>query len=217
MASNSNRNSHKYFAISRFFKSARSALSAVLVTILTSSSPSVAAKTIATPVWEEANRAGRQALNKAHYAEAEKSFTAALKSAEGLGEEHPCVVVSLNNLALLYDEQGKYQEAEPLYKRSLSLLEPSPVPSSDVATVLNNQAGLFSKQADYAEADVSYKRALAIRERTFGPKHPKVATSLNNLATLHCLQSKFKEALEAIKVALIEKSELNFQLTFLAN
>jgi hypothetical protein len=30
-------------------------------------------------------------------------------------------------------------------------------------------------------------------------------------------QSKFKEALEAIKVALIEKSELNFQLTFLAN
>ena len=30
--------------------------------------------------------------------------------------EHPDVVIVLNNLAHLYDEQGRYEEAEPLYK-----------------------------------------------------------------------------------------------------
>ncbi|MCP2732060.1 tetratricopeptide repeat protein, partial [Limnofasciculus baicalensis] len=36
-----------------------------------------------------------------------------------LGENHPDVATSLNNLALLYDNQGRYDEAEPLYKESL--------------------------------------------------------------------------------------------------
>ena len=27
--------------------------------------------------------------------------------------------IALNNLAMLYDNQGKYDEAEPLYKRAL--------------------------------------------------------------------------------------------------
>jgi tetratricopeptide (TPR) repeat protein len=33
--------------------------------------------------------------------------------------------MSLNNLALLYDNQGKYSEAEPLYKRALHIWEQS--------------------------------------------------------------------------------------------
>ena len=35
-----------------------------------------------------------------------------------------------------------------------------------------------------AEAEPLYRRALAIRERVFGPDHPEVSTSLNNLANL---------------------------------
>ncbi len=40
-----------------------------------------------------------------------------------LGEEHPDVAQSLNNLAGLYDTQGRYAEAEPLYVRALALFE----------------------------------------------------------------------------------------------
>ncbi|MGB6301921.1 MAG: tetratricopeptide repeat protein, partial [Rivularia sp. (in: cyanobacteria)] len=38
-----------------------------------------------------------------------------------LGEEHPDVAQSLNNLALLYYSQGNYSKAEPLYLHSLAI------------------------------------------------------------------------------------------------
>ncbi|KAB8316014.1 tetratricopeptide repeat protein, partial [Tolypothrix campylonemoides VB511288] len=38
-----------------------------------------------------------------------------------LGEEHPDVASSLNNLAYLYNSQGRYSEAEPLYLQALEL------------------------------------------------------------------------------------------------
>ena len=40
-----------------------------------------------------------------------------------LGDDHPDVATSFNNLALLYDSQGKYSEAEPLYIQALNILE----------------------------------------------------------------------------------------------
>ena len=42
---------------------------------------------------------------------------------KALGPDHPNVATSLNNLAELYRNQGKYAEAEPLYKRSLAIRE----------------------------------------------------------------------------------------------
>ncbi|MBD2440459.1 tetratricopeptide repeat protein [Nostoc sp. FACHB-110] len=38
-----------------------------------------------------------------------------------LGEEHPYVATSLNNLALLYNSQGRYSEAEPLLLQALEM------------------------------------------------------------------------------------------------
>ncbi len=40
-----------------------------------------------------------------------------------LGDEHPDVATSLNNLAELYRSRGRYAEAEPLYKKALKMLE----------------------------------------------------------------------------------------------
>ena len=36
-----------------------------------------------------------------------------------LGKEHPDTLTSVNNLALLYQTQGRSPEAEPLYRRAL--------------------------------------------------------------------------------------------------
>ena len=38
-------------------------------------------------------------------------------SEKALGPDHPDVAISLNNLAALYNDQGRYADAEPLYKR----------------------------------------------------------------------------------------------------
>jgi tetratricopeptide (TPR) repeat protein len=66
----------------------------------------------------------------------------------------------LNNLAVLYDHQGRilghqgrYAEAEPLYKRSLAIYEKALGPDhASVAGTLNNLAVLYLDQARYADA-----------------------------------------------------------------
>lgn len=40
-----------------------------------------------------------------------------------LGPEHPDTALTLNNLAMLYSNQGKYEEAVPLYQRALAISE----------------------------------------------------------------------------------------------
>ncbi|WP_051151141.1 tetratricopeptide repeat protein [Mastigocladopsis repens] len=38
-----------------------------------------------------------------------------------LGEQHPSVALSLDNLAYFYNSQGRYSEAEPLYLQALEI------------------------------------------------------------------------------------------------
>ena len=116
---------------------------------------------------------------------------------------------SLNNLAALYDDQGRYADAEPLYKRSLAIREKALGPDHpDVATSLNNLAVLYDNQGRYADAEPLYKRSLAIREKALGPDHPDVATSLNNLAVLYENQGRYADAEPLYKrsLAIFEKA-----------
>lgn len=39
-----------------------------------------------------------------------------------LGETHPDYATDLNNLAGLYESQGRYAEAEPLYQQALTIM-----------------------------------------------------------------------------------------------
>ncbi|MGB3786574.1 MAG: tetratricopeptide repeat protein [Phormidesmis sp.] len=55
----------------------------------------------------------------------------------------------------------------------------------DEADSLDQQVIELFNQSRYAEALPIAKESLAIRERQLGPNHPNLATSLNNLASLH--------------------------------
>jgi tetratricopeptide (TPR) repeat protein len=84
------------------------------------------------------------------------------------------VTNSLNNLAALYQTQGRYADAEPLYKRSVTILEKTLTPEHpDVATSLNNLAALYEAQGRHADAQALHKRSLAIREKTTAPSGQK--------------------------------------------
>ena len=112
-----------------------------------------------------------------------------------LGEQHPDVAASLNNLAGLYYAQGRYEEAEPLYLQALALCrsllgEQHP----DVATSLNNLAALYRAQGRYEEAEPFYLQALALCRSLLGEQHPDVASSLNNLAELYRAQGRYEAA-----------------------
>ena len=87
-----------------------------------------------------------------------------------LGATHPDTATSLNNLAALYQSQGKYAEAEPLYQRALAIREQQLGPSHpDTATSLNNLAVLYTSAGQVcAKPSHCIMRALAIREQQFG-------------------------------------------------
>ncbi|MFN6571231.1 tetratricopeptide repeat protein [Dendronalium sp. ChiSLP03b] len=120
-----------------------------------------------------------------------------------LGEEHPNVATSLNNLAGLYESQGNYTAAEPLFQQALAMRkrllgEEHP----DVATSLNNLANLYKSQGNYTAAEPLYQQALAMRKRLLGEEHPFVAISLNNLALLYYSQGNYTAAEPLLQQAL---------------
>jgi tetratricopeptide (TPR) repeat protein len=74
--------------------------------------------------WEELNARVQDLYALGKYAEATSVAQEALRVAEAtFGPEHPDVATSLNNLAMLYQDQGKYAEAESLYQRALRIWE----------------------------------------------------------------------------------------------
>ncbi|MFI5013205.1 MAG: tetratricopeptide repeat protein [Hyphomicrobiales bacterium] len=124
------------------------------------------------------------------YAQARPLYERSLAIREkALGADHPDTAVSLNNLAVLLQDQGDMAGARPLYERALAIREKVlGADHQDTAATLNNLAVLLQDQGDMAGARLLYERALAIREKALGPDHPHTAMSLGNLALLLAAQ-----------------------------
>jgi CHAT domain-containing protein/Tfp pilus assembly protein PilF len=102
---------------------------------------------------------------------------------------------TINNLAKVYRDQGKYGDAERLFKRALTIREQTLGPSHpDVAATLHDLAAVASRQGRYEEAKGLVKRALTINEKAQGVNHPAVAQALHNLAIVSTTQGKYGEA-----------------------
>jgi tetratricopeptide (TPR) repeat protein len=139
---------------------------------------------------------GRAEQEQINYRAAEPLYQQALTiHQEQLGIKHPDTATSLNNLAYLYNAQGRYTEAEPLYQQALTIhQEQLGINHPDTATSLNNLAGLYEKQGRYTEAEPLFQQALTITQEQLGINHPNTASSLNNLAGLYESQGRYTEA-----------------------
>ena len=117
---------------------------------------------------KEANRLEQQGIElyqQGKYIEATNIFERVLEIRKRIyPEDHPDVATSLNNLAFLYNNQGRYADAEPLYIEATNLFERVleirkqiyPEEHPYVATSLNNLAELYRNQGRYAEAEPLY-------------------------------------------------------------
>nr|NCR60363.1 CHAT domain-containing protein [Microcystis aeruginosa LL13-06] len=149
------------------------------------------------------------------YSEAEPLYKEALAiRKQQLGDNHPDTATSLNNLAALYESQGRYSEAEPLYKQALAIIKQQLGDNHpDTATSLNNLALLYESQGRYSEAEPLYNRSLAIRKQQLGDNHPDTATSLNNLAALYQSQDDIPQAINYLSQGLaVEEDNLSENL-----
>jgi tetratricopeptide (TPR) repeat protein len=142
------------------------------------------------------DRVGRCQISLGQYVAAELSYRQALSSSrEVLGHEHPSTLGSMNNLALVLDNQGKYEEAEAMNRQTLALEEKVLGPEHpDTLTSMNNLASVLRSQRKYEEAEAMHRQTLALKEKVLGPEHPDTLTSMNNLASVLDRQGKYEEA-----------------------
>jgi tetratricopeptide (TPR) repeat protein len=90
-----------------------------------------------------------------------------------LGDDHPHTISTMNNLANLYSDQGKYEAAEPLYVKCLEKMKvklgddhPNTIAS------MGNLANLYKDQGRYEAAESLYKKCIGLSIIKLGNDHP---------------------------------------------
>ncbi|WP_177218669.1 tetratricopeptide repeat protein [Donghicola eburneus] len=112
-----------------------------------------------------------------------------------LGERHPDVIASYNNLATCLQAQGRIGEAEPLYRKGLEISQATLGETHpDVGTAYNNLATCLKAQGRAKEAEPLYRKGLEISHEILGEAHPNVGTGYNNLASCVRAQGHAREA-----------------------
>jgi tetratricopeptide (TPR) repeat protein len=127
---------------------------------------------------------------------AEQMYLRALAGCEQtLGPEHTSTLATVNNLGILYRDQGKLAQAEQFYLRALAGKEQAlgPEHKSTLDTV-SNLGVLYYTQSKLTQAEQFYLRALAGYERALGPEHTSTLNTVNNLGGLYRDQGKLAQA-----------------------
>ncbi len=91
-------------------------------------------------------------------------------------------------------QHGRYIEAEKSFSAAVTEAEKFGAQNRRLATSLNNLGANSEEQGKYAEAEPLYKHSLQICQKTLGPNHPQVATSLENYAELLYKTNRSAEA-----------------------
>jgi tetratricopeptide (TPR) repeat protein len=144
-------------------------------------------------LWEQNMREGNRARAEGRYPAAEQGYRAALEPEKDFGENDPHLANTLNSLAVLCYDQGRYTEAEPLFRGAIAIWEKSGE-SADLGKSLGNLASLDAALGHYDEAESLYQRSIEVLERALGPDDPGVGASMNNLAALDNTRGKYAAA-----------------------
>ena len=96
---------------------------------------------------------------------------------------YPEYAAALNDLGLMYRDQGDYDRSEQLLRESLAmerrlLGEKHP----DLALALNNLGLVLWRKGNLPAAELTFRQTLAMQHELLGDTHPDVANTLNNLA-----------------------------------
>lgn len=120
-----------------------------------------------------------------------------------LGKDHPDVAKQLNNLALLCQNQGKYEEVEYYYQRALEIYQTKLGPDDpNVAKTKNNLVG-GQGRGERAPPGGTVPRSTLTRGRT-------LSTSSPFKASCYLKQGKFKQAETLYKEILTRAHEREF-------
>jgi tetratricopeptide (TPR) repeat protein len=124
--------------------------------------------------------------------QAESLYRRSIEIAEKvLSKDHPNIATGYSNLAILLQNQGKYDQAESLQRRALEISERN---HHNLGRAYHNLASVLHEQRKYDQAGPLYRKAIEIDERTLGKDDPFVAVDYQNLASLLKDQGKGEQA-----------------------
>jgi tetratricopeptide (TPR) repeat protein len=127
---------------------------------------------------------GARLLSIGQIDEARRMFERSLEILTGrFGSSHPELVQSLLGQALIAEGED-LKAAVKIYQRILEIADSkSQIKSRAIAQ--NNLAEVYRKLKQPAESERLLKESLMARTNLFGPDHPAVSNSLNNLGNLY--------------------------------
>lgn len=107
-----------------------------------------------------------------------------------LGSDHTLTLRTVNNLGLLYEDQGKLAEAEEMYQRALQGYEKALGPDhTSTLSIINNLTPIYADQGKLVEAEEMLQRALQECEKAIGPEN--ISTYIPALNTIRDYASLF--------------------------
>lgn len=135
--------------------------------------------------------------------ETENIFLDAIEQAEQIGSLNPRLAGSLNELAIVYAKQHKYEQAERMFQRSLGVsVAALGSDHPDVAIILKNIGILKAFRKQYTEAELLLGRSLSLTHRILGHEHPTVAVTMRTIALFQAVQGHHGEAERFIRRSL---------------
>jgi CHAT domain-containing protein/Flp pilus assembly protein TadD len=112
-----------------------------------------------------------------------------------LGENHPDVASSLDNLGNLYSDLGNYPKAEPYYLQAMEIRKKAfGEYHPEVASSQNNLGNLYINLGNYPKAEPYYIQSLEIQKKALGENHLGVAILAHNLGSLYLYMGNYPKA-----------------------
>jgi Flp pilus assembly protein TadD len=138
-------------------------------------------------------------LMQGRLSEAERRYDTILRfQATMLGDQHPNLAQTLNNLGGTYLAQGNASKAQGAYAQALQLQTAALGPDAPaIATTATNLGVMYDQNADYDLAERYLLQAYAIRCKALQLQDPLVLVSLDNLVSFYLKREAYPKA-EAI-------------------
>lgn len=109
------------------------------------------------------------------------------------GAKHTLTLDSLNNLRLLYFDQGKMKEAEERFLRALTGKEKAwGAEHTSTLDTVNSLGVLYCGQGNMKETEEMFLRALTGKEKAWGAEHTSTLETVNSFGS-PVLQSRQDE------------------------
>jgi len=120
-----------------------------------------------------------------------------------LGDNHPKVAGSLNNLGIALAREGRYGEARSAYTEAIAIQSKAFGDNHPLlAETLLSLGDISVKQGEFASARTYLNRAFDIIRTHHGDDHPEMATPLMTLGELALAEGRPDQAISLLKRAL---------------